>query len=88
MESLVNGIINLPTSAAATAEDAKAAITSDVVKLASPAIAKGETVVETAKAAAKMVKNAPEAVKNAQRTPPSQLSTMLPQQPKTLQRLP
>ena len=31
VESLVNGIINLPTSAAATAEDAKAAITSDVV---------------------------------------------------------
>lgn len=61
VESLVNGIINLPT----TAEDAKAAITSDVVKLASPAIAKGETVVETAKAAAEMVKNAPEAVKNA-----------------------
>ena len=65
VESLVNGIINLPTSAAATAEDAKAAITSDVVKLASPAIAKGETVVETAKAAAEMVKNAPESVKNA-----------------------
>lgn len=65
VESLVNGIVNLPTSAAATAEDAKAAITSDVVKLASPAIAKGETVVETAKAAAEMVKNAPEAVKNA-----------------------
>lgn len=65
VESLVNGIINLPTSAAATAEDAKAAITSDVVQLASPAIAKGETVVETAKAAAEMVKNAPEAVKNA-----------------------
>lgn len=64
VESLVNGIINLPTSAAATAEDAKAAITSDVVQLASPAIAKGETVVETAKAAAEMVKNAPEAVKN------------------------
>lgn len=65
VESLVNGIINLPTSAAATAEDAKAAITSDVVKLASHAIAKGETVVETAKAAAEMVKNAPESVKNA-----------------------
>lgn len=65
VESLVNGIVNLPTSAAATAEDAKAAITSDVVKLASPAIAKGETAVETAKAAAEMVKNAPEAVKNA-----------------------
>lgn len=65
VESLVNGIVNLPTSAAATAEDAKAAITSDVVKLASPAIAKGETVVETAKAAAEMVKNAPESVKNA-----------------------
>ena len=65
VESLVNGIINLPTSAAATAEDAKAAITSDVVKLASPAIAKGETVVETAKAAAEMVKNAENAAKSA-----------------------
>lgn len=69
VESLVNGIINLPTSAAATAEDAKAAITSDVVQLASPAIAKGETVVETAKAAAEMVKNAAKsAVKNATTT--------------------
>lgn len=63
--SLVNGIVNLPTSAATTAEQAKAAITSDVVGLASPAIAKGETAVATAKAAAEMVKNAPSAVKNA-----------------------
>lgn len=68
VESLVNGIINLPTSAAATAEDAKAAITSDVVKLASPAITKGETVVETAKAAEKVNeanKKANEAVNKA-----------------------
>lgn len=84
VESLVNGIINLPTSAAATAEDAKAAITSDVVQLASPAIAKGETVVETAKAAAEMVKNAPETVKNAAKS----AVKMLPQQPRTPLRLP
>lgn len=66
--SLVNGIVNLPTSAAATAEQAKAAITSDAVNLASSAIAKGETTVATAKAAAEMVKNAPTAVKAAAET--------------------
>ena len=65
VESLVNGIVNLPTSAAATADQAKAAIASDVVSLASPVIAKGETAVSTAKAAAEMVKNAPASVKNA-----------------------
>ena len=65
IESLVNGIANLPTSAAATAEQAKAAIKSDVVDLASPAIAKGQTAVADAKAAAEIVKNAPAAVKAA-----------------------
>ena len=63
--SLVKGIANLPTSAEATAEEAKAAVTSDAVSLANAAIAKGETSVATAKAAADMVKNAPAAVKNA-----------------------
>lgn len=62
---LVSGIANLPTSAAATAEQAKAAISADAVSLASPVIAKGETAVATAKAAAEAVKNAPAAVKNA-----------------------
>lgn len=65
VSSLVSGIANLPTSAETTAEQAKAAITNDVVNLASPAIAKGETAVATAKAAAEMVKNAPAAVKSA-----------------------
>lgn len=63
--SLVNGITNLPTSAATTADEAKAAVVSDVVSLASPAIAKGETAVATAEAAAALVKNAPAAVKTA-----------------------
>lgn len=63
--SLVEGINNLPTSAATTAEQAKAAVVSDVVNLASPAIAKGETVVSTAAAAADLIKNAPASVKSA-----------------------
>lgn len=63
--SLVDGIKNLPTSAEATAEQAKAAIGEDITSLASPAIAKGATAVATAKEAAEMVKNAPAAVKNA-----------------------
>lgn len=62
---LVNGIKNLPTSANATAEQAKAAVTNDVVNLASPAIAKGKTAITTAEAAAEAIKNAPAAVKAA-----------------------
>lgn len=63
--NLVQGVQNLPTSAATTAEQAKAAISSDITNLATPAIAKGETAVATAKAAAEAVKNAPAAAKTA-----------------------
>ncbi len=38
--NLIEGIKNLPTTANTTAEEAKAAIASDVINLASPAIAK------------------------------------------------
>lgn len=62
---LIEGVKNLPTSAATTAEEAKAAIKSDVTNLATPAIAKGQTVIENAEAAAEAVKNAPAAVKAA-----------------------
>lgn len=65
VESLINGIVNLPTTAATTAEQAKAAVTADAVNLASPIIAKGETAVADAKAAAEIVKAAPSAVKEA-----------------------
>lgn len=63
--SLIEGIKNLPTTAETTADQAKAAVVSDVTKLASPAIAKGATAVADAQAAAEAVKNAPAAVKNA-----------------------
>ena len=56
---------NLPTSATATAEEAKAAVISDIIKLASPAIVKGTTAVEDAQAAAEAVKNAPDEAKAA-----------------------
>lgn len=62
---LVDGVKNLPTSAAATAEQAKAAISNDVVNLASPVIAKGETAIANAKAAEEAIKNAPAAAKAA-----------------------
>lgn len=65
VENLINGIANLPTSAAATAEEAKAAVKSDVVNLASPVIAKGQAAVADAKTAAEIVKNAPATVKAA-----------------------
>lgn len=65
INSLVSGIQNLPTSAEATAEQAKAAITSDITNLASPAIAKGATAIATAKEAAEAIKNAPASVKSA-----------------------
>lgn len=63
--SLIESVENLPTSAAATAEEAKAAVISDVIKLASPAIVKGTTAVEDAQAAAEAVKNAPDEAKAA-----------------------
>lgn len=62
---LVNGVKNLPTSATTTAEQAKAAISSDVVSLASPVIAKGETAIANAKEAEEALKNAPAAAKAA-----------------------
>ncbi|MCI6617907.1 MAG: hypothetical protein MSD82_03535 [Prevotella sp.] len=66
--SLIEGVQNLPTSAEATAEDAKAAVVSDVTKLASPAVAKGATTIENAKAAVDAVKDAPDAAKAAVET--------------------
>lgn len=63
--SLVNGIASLPTSAATTADEAKKAVASDIVNLASPTIAKGATAVATAKAVAEAVENAPATVKAA-----------------------
>ncbi len=63
--SLVNSIASLPTSAATTADEAKNAVASDIVNLASPTIAKGATAVATAKAAAEAVENAPATVKAA-----------------------
>lgn len=62
---LVDGAKNLPTSASTTAEQAKAAISSDVTSLASPVIAKGETALTTAKAAEEAIKNAPATAKAA-----------------------
>lgn len=65
INSLVSGIQNLPTSAEATVEQAKAAIGEDITNLASPAIAKGATAIATAKEAAEAIKNAPASVKSA-----------------------
>ena len=62
---LIDGVKNLPTSAATTAEQAKAAISNDVTNLASPVIAKGQTALATAKAAEEAIKNAPAAAKTA-----------------------
>lgn len=62
LSSLVDGIMQLPTSAETTAEQAKQAVGSDVVNLASSAIAKGETAVADAQTAAEAVKNAPATV--------------------------
>jgi hypothetical protein len=63
--SLVQSIQNLPTTAETTAEQAKAAVANDIATLASPAIAKGETAVATAEAAAKLIENAPATAKKA-----------------------
>lgn len=65
ISSLIEGIKNLPTSAAATAEDAKNAVKKDAIALASPAIVQGATTVENVKAAAAAVENAPQAAKEA-----------------------
>lgn len=63
--SLVQGIQNLPTSAQTTAEEAKAAVSQDAVTLSTPAIQEGQTLIETADAAAQAVQNAPATVKAA-----------------------
>ena len=63
--SLVQSILNLPTTAETTADQAKSAVANDIATLASPAIAKGETAVATAEAAAKLISNAPAAAKTA-----------------------
>ncbi len=65
INQLVEGVKNLPTSASTTAEEAKAAIGSEITSLATPAIAKGQSAVKTAEAAAAAVKNAPTTVKEA-----------------------
>lgn len=62
---LIDGVKNLPTSAAATAEQAKAAVNNDIINLASPVIAKGETAIASAKEAEEALKNAPAAAKAA-----------------------
>lgn len=65
INNLVSSIENLPTSASTTAEEAKAAVTQDVVNLASPYIQKGAAAKATAETAAAAIQNAPEAVKSA-----------------------
>lgn len=63
--TIVNSIASLPTAAGTTAEEAKAAVTDDVVSLASPYIQKGAAAAATAEAAAEAIKNAPQTVKDA-----------------------
>ena len=52
-------------SATTTAEEAKKAVSTDIVNLASKAIASGSTTVATAEEAADLIKNAPATVKSA-----------------------
>lgn len=61
--SLVEGIQNLPTTAATTAEEAKQAVKDDAVKLAAPYIQKAASAAATAEAASAALKAAPEAAK-------------------------
>lgn len=68
ISDLVTGIENLPTAANTTAEEAKAAVTQDVVNLASPYLQKGAAAAATAETAANAIKNAPEAIKSAANT--------------------
>lgn len=65
---LVTSIENLPTAAATTADEAKQAVTDDVVNLASPYIKKGAEAAATAETAAAALKNAPAAAEQAART--------------------
>lgn len=68
INDLVSSIENLPTAAATTADEAKAAVVEDVVNLASPYIQKGAAAAATAETAAAAIKDAPEAVKTAAET--------------------
>lgn len=63
--SLIDGIKNLPTTAETTADQAKAAVASDVVSLASPYLQKAAATTATAEAAAAALKNAPTTVQEA-----------------------
>lgn len=65
ISSLVDGVKNLPTSAETTVEEAKKAVVADIVNLAAPSIAKGETAAEAVKEAVEAVQNAPENIKAA-----------------------
>lgn len=65
INSLVSGIEALPTTASTTADEAKAAVTEEVVNLASPYIQKGAAAAATAETAAAAIKNAPQTVKAA-----------------------
>ena len=68
INDLVTSIKNLPTTAETTADEAKAAVSSDVVNLASPYIQKGAEAAATAETAADVLKNAPEAAATAAKT--------------------
>lgn len=68
INNLVASIENLPTVAATTADEAKAAVAQDIVNLASPYIQKGAAATATAEAAATAIKNAPQTVKAAAET--------------------
>lgn len=63
--SLINSIENLPTTASTTAEEAKKAVTEDVVNLASPYIQKGAAAATTAEAAAQVLQSMPAKAKTA-----------------------
>ena len=65
VSSLIEGVKNLPTSAEATVDEAKKAVVSDIVNLAAPSIAKGETTAKAVTEAVEAVQNAPENIKAA-----------------------
>lgn len=63
--NLVSGIEALPTSAEATLEDAKSAVSEKAISLANESLQKGAAAEATAEAAAEALKNAPAAAKEA-----------------------
>lgn len=63
--NLIKSIENLPTTASATEEDAKKAVTEDIVNLASPYIQKGAAAAATAETAAKVLESMPAKAKSA-----------------------